>query len=78
MLERNAFRGPGFWNLDFILSKRVRFGPRAVQLRVEAYNLFNHSNMYPRADTADLFSTDFIGGYKGGNRRMQFGVKFEF
>ena len=78
MMARNAIRGPGFWNVDFILSKRVRFGSRALQLRAEAYNLFNHANMYPHADTADLASTDFIGGYKDGNRRMQFGVKFEF
>ena len=49
-----------------------------MQVRGEAYNLFNHANMYPHADTADLFSTDFIGGYKDGNRRMQLGVKFLF
>ncbi len=59
MLERNAFRGPGFWNVDFILSKRVRFGTRAVQFRGEAYNLFNHANMYPRADTADVSAHRF-------------------
>ena len=78
MLERSAFRGPGFWNVDFVLSKRVRFGSRAIQFRGEAYNLFNHANMYPRADTADVSGTDFVGGYKDGNRRVQLGVKFEF
>ena len=47
MTERNAFRGPGFWNVDFGLSKRVRFGGTyAVQFRLEAYNLFNHANMF--------------------------------
>ena len=61
MPERDAFRGPGFWNVDFVLSKRVRFGIRAVQFRAEAYNLFNHANMYPRADTADVSASDFIG-----------------
>ena len=78
MLERNAIRGPGFWNVDFVLSKRIRFGNRAVQLRGEAYNVFNHANMYPHAETADIASTTFISGYKDGNRRVQLGVKFEF
>lgn len=78
MLKRNALRGPGYWNVDFMLSKRVRFGDRAVQFRGEAYNLFNHANMYPHADTADMSSTDFISGYKDGNRRVQVAVKFEF
>ena len=26
MTERDAVRGPGYWNIDFGLSKRVRFG----------------------------------------------------
>ena len=46
MTERDAVRGPGYWNVDFGLSKRVRFGTRAVQFRLEAYNLFNHANMF--------------------------------
>ena len=56
----------------------MRFGPRAVQVRAEAYNLFNHANMYPHADAADISGITFISGYKDGNRRVQLGVKFEF
>lgn len=79
MTKRDAFRGPGYWNVDLSISKRVRFGDRyAVQLRAEAYNLFNHPNLYVRADAADLASTDTITGYKDGNRRLQLGIKFEF
>jgi outer membrane receptor protein involved in Fe transport len=79
MTKRNAFRGPGFWNVDFSLSKRVRFtGHNAVQFRVEAYNLFNHANMYTRATDADVSSFDSIHGYKDGNRRIQLGLKYEF
>ena len=79
MTERNAFRGPGFWNVDFSLSKRVRFGSRAVQFRAEAYNVFNHPNMYavtgfPSAD----ISSGFIAGRKDDNRRIQIGLKFEY
>ncbi len=28
MTERDAFRGPGYWNVDFLMSKRFRFGNR--------------------------------------------------
>jgi outer membrane receptor protein involved in Fe transport len=79
MTKRDAFRGPGYWNVDFGLSKRVRFGEhRAVQFRVEAYNLFNHPNMYAHTGDADISSFDSILGYKDGNRRIQLGVKFEY
>ena len=79
MTKRNAFRGPGAWNVDASLSKRFRFGDRyAVQLRFEAYNLFNHANMYANTGNADISSFTEITGYKDGNRRIQLGAKFEF
>lgn len=78
MTERDAVRGPGYWNVDFGLSKRIRFGTRAVQLRVEAYNLFNHANLFPNTNTADLASFTEITGSRAGNRRVQLGAKFEF
>jgi outer membrane receptor protein involved in Fe transport len=78
MTERDAVRGPGYWNIDFGLSKRVRFGTRAVQLRLEVYNLFNHANMFANTNTADVSSFTEITGSKAGNRRVQLGAKFEF
>jgi outer membrane receptor protein involved in Fe transport len=78
MVERNSVRGPGFWNVDFGLSKRVRFGTQALQLRVEAYNLFNHANLFPFTGTADLSGNDTITGFRRGNRRIQLGARFEF
>ena len=36
MTKRDAFRGPGFWNVDFAFSKRFRFGTNyAAQIRIE-------------------------------------------
>ena len=78
MTDRNAVRGPGYWNVDFGLSKRVRFGTRAVQFRIEAYNLFNHANLFPTTSTADVSSVTEITGTRSGNRRVQLGAKFEF
>lgn len=65
MTGRNAFRSPGFWNLDlglyktFTVTERVR-----IQLRGEAYNIFNHANLYvvgTSADVSNVVPTD------GGN-----------
>jgi hypothetical protein len=79
MTARDAFRGPGYWNFDFLLSKRFRFGQRyAAQFRLEAYNLFNHANMYVHAGDADVSSVTTVTGFKDGERRMQLGFKFEF
>jgi outer membrane receptor protein involved in Fe transport len=78
MTERDAVRGPGYWNIDFGLSKRIRFGTKAVQLRLEVYNLFNHANLFANTNTADVSSFTEITGSKAGNRRVQLGAKFEF
>jgi outer membrane receptor protein involved in Fe transport len=79
MTTRDAFRGPANWNVDLALSKRIRFGgTRAVQARVEFYNLFNHHNMYVNASAADISSYSTITGALGDSRRIQLGVKFEF
>jgi outer membrane receptor protein involved in Fe transport len=78
MTERDAVRGPGFWNVDFGLIKRVRFGTRAVQLRAEAFNLFNHANLFPNTNTADVAAGSMITGSRFGNRRVQLAAKFEF
>jgi hypothetical protein len=42
---RNILTGPSFQSLDFSLLKNFRISEnRGVQFRVEAFNLFNHSN----------------------------------
>lgn len=79
MTKRDAFRGPGAWNVDFALSKRFLMGPsKAIQFRWEIYNLFNHANMFVNSANADVSSFSTITGFKDGNRRMQLGFKFEF
>lgn len=83
MTKRNAFRGPGRFFLDMSLSKRFRFsGRRAVQLRLEAFNILNHANLYALGGSADLASGAFVQGTRGAsvqdNRRLQLGAKFEF
>ena len=66
MTKRDAFRGPGAWNVDLSLNKRFRFGDHyALQLRLEAYNVFNHANMYAVTGNADISSFTTITGFKG-------------
>ncbi len=78
MTKRDAFRGPGAWNVDFAISKRFLMGQsKAFQFRWEIYNLFNHANMFVNSGNAEV-SYGMITGYKDGNRRMQLGFKFEF
>lgn len=78
MTERNAFRGPGAWNLDMSVGKRFRFGSKAGLIRLEMYNVFNHANMYARTESANIDSFTSITGFKDDFRRMQLGFKFEF
>jgi hypothetical protein len=46
---RNAFRSPGFWNVDFSLSRSIklpRLGDSAtLVLRADVFNLLNHANL---------------------------------
>jgi hypothetical protein len=44
---RRFFYGPGIENFDLALIKRVKFGAtRNLELRLEAFNLFNHPQFY--------------------------------
>ena len=79
MTKRNEFRGPGAWNVDFIVGKRFRFGSKAALVRLEAYNVFNHHNMYANTENAvRSTASPTITGSKDDFRRMQLGFKFEF
>jgi Carboxypeptidase regulatory-like domain/TonB-dependent Receptor Plug Domain len=45
-LGRNAFRGPGFINMDLALAKHFKFFEDKLdaELRLDAFNVFNHAN----------------------------------
>ena len=51
-LARNALRGPGFWQLDLMLSKDLSLGrSRSLQVRLEMFNLANRLNYENPAST---------------------------
>lgn len=54
-LGRNTFRGPSFSQYDIALSKAIPLGEQwRLQLRVEAFNLFNRANFSLPTETANL------------------------
>ncbi len=56
-LPRNAFRGPGAFNIDLTLAKKFRLSESAsIEFRVDAFNLFNHAN-FSNPDTTITDST---------------------
>ena len=50
MTGRNAFRGPGAWNLDLAVSKSIALTERMkLEFRAEGFDLLNHHNFYVNA-----------------------------
>ena len=53
----NSARGPGLNNWDVSLFKKFKYGESAqqyIQVRVETYNLFNHTNWQSFNSTAQI------------------------
>lgn len=83
-LERNALRGPHFWQTDASLFKNVRFGPSyQLQLRLEAMNVFNQVNLGLPDATVGVPgnlnpNAGRINGTAGPQRALQLAARFSF
>ena len=78
MTRRNAFRGPGFWNVDAALYKRFRITEtKSIQLRAEVFNIFNHANLFTDYGTAEVNEPGVLA-FRNGRRNVQLAVKFIF
>jgi len=91
-LGRDQVYGPGFWDIDFSVTKNFRLREGlTLQFRAEFFNIFNHPNfaspnnvLSPGSDTAgEITQTPDVaqgnpglGG--GGPRVMQFGLRLQF
>jgi hypothetical protein len=76
---RNIVRGPNVWQVDFVAAKRFPAGWRGghIELRLEAFNLFNRSNF--RAPNGNRSSAAFgtiTATYDP--RQFQLGAKISF
>jgi outer membrane receptor protein involved in Fe transport len=91
MPERNAYQGPGYWNIDFVAAKMFKLTERFnLQFRGEFYNIFNHHNLYISTNNLDVSGgLPAVQAEKGGiygvggqptdeRRNIQFGLKLLF
>lgn len=51
VVAKNAFRGTGTQDVSIFFDKRLPVGKRALVLRLEGFNLFNHANLLGRGVT---------------------------
>jgi hypothetical protein len=76
---RGIIEGPPTYRVDFTMTKNIRFGETTrLQLRGEAFNVFNHTNFRSFASTnvtSSLFGR--IGAVRDP-RTIQLGIKFLF
>lgn len=79
--KRRMFYGPGINNFDFTLAKSLRL-PRekSLQVRVEAFNLFNHAQFYGPASVDGQVEDPNFGSIvsAAAPRLMQIATKFNF
>lgn len=83
---RNAFRGPGFKNVDLSLFKNFGFRGfttkgSTIQVRLEMFNVFNWVNLNNPAgnvNSANFGRVQSARGGTGGPRTVQFGLKYLF
>jgi hypothetical protein len=78
--RRNSFHGPGRANLDLALEKSTDLFGEHTKLffRVEAFNIFNHAEFRPPADTSAVSGTFGQIGDTYDPRILQLALKLTF
>jgi hypothetical protein len=80
--SRRSFHGPGAFNFDLALLKNMKLGEaRALQLRIEAFNAFNHAQFFgPAAVNGGISDPALFGQVvkAAPPRLMQVALKFTF
>jgi hypothetical protein len=76
----NAFRGPGFWNLDLRIAKETRITNRVRwELSADFFNVFNHVNLSTPSLTLNNPATfGVFTGQTGDARTIQIGSRISF
>ena len=76
---KGILRGPGYWNVDMALSRRLGAGEgKHVEMRIEMFNVFNHVNLGNPNVTVGNANFGRITATSGGPRIMQFAAKYVF
>ena len=88
-VARGRFTGPGFYNLDMSLFKRIPLKEKLnLQFRAEAFNILNHANFNSPIAGNVVFDTGDLSKYAGSagtitetanrERQIQFALRLEF
>lgn len=85
MTQRDLFRSPGDWNMDFGVHKSFKLTERVnLEFRGEMFNLFNHANLYVENESfgggAVLGSggAPYIPADYSGHRNIQLAARVTF
>jgi len=74
-----SITGPGFWKVDTALARVLRLdNTRTLELRVEAFNLFNNFNWGDPTTSINSPTFGQITTQNGDSRIMQFAIKYAF
>ena len=80
-VPRGFFRGPSYTNLDMAIEKYTKITEKTgLQLRLEAYNAFNHTNFGTPNNNVNSSNFGRISGIRAftNSRLVQLGAKFTF
>jgi len=84
-LGRNALVGPGYSNTDVSVARSLPVGDgRALQFRVDVFDLFNHANLGPPGNIVGsptfgkISRTRLPTGEAGSSRQIQLAGKLTF
>jgi hypothetical protein len=76
---RNSIKGPGAWKTDLAVSRLFNFTTtRQLEVRLEAFNLFNTMNWGNPILTLNSGNFGRIQSISGDPRILQFGIKYGF
>ena len=73
-LARNAVIGPAFFNTDLSLIKKTQVGGATLELRAEAFNVFNHPNLGNPGRIASVGSTSFGADHRHAPAHRRLGL----
>jgi hypothetical protein len=76
---RNSLRGPSLATSDLSLAKNLLLRERmSLELRADAFNVFNHVNLGRPNSTIDQSGAGQITYVQTAMRQMQFGLHLQF
>ena len=76
---KDALHNESFYNMDFSLAKNVPLGEkRSIQIRIEAFNVFNFQILGTPGTTIGLATAGVISSIASTPRELQMGAKITF